>query len=667
MCDDHCGINVYFDGTKIVDIDGIKDHYWNKGRLCVKGRAGVDLVYAPDRILKPLKKTQSGWQEIGLEQALDEIAQKTRDIQKIYGDGSMCVWKGEAIGFAQQEGLYRRFIHALGSPNYFSNDTLCYAGRHIGYSTVVGVFYQSDFANSKCILMWGSNAPHAHPNVTQKIMAARKNGAKLIVIDPRLSVIARKADIFAQLKPGTDGALAHGIIRRLIEMDACDEAFINQYTIGFEKLKAYAQPFTPEMVEQETGVSTNTLNRICDCIARNRPQVTGYVGNGLEHHENGVNNVRAVACIDGIIGSFDTKGGSLLPEPPNLNKLTLYQEMPLKHIAPIGADDYPALYDLRRECHSMMAMDTILSGKPYPLKGMILSGANPVLTNPNSAKVSQALGSLDLFVVRELFMTETAKLADYVLPAASYLERTELHSHAMHQVITLTERLLSLPEVQDEYQFLHDLAHRLGIGEYFCWENEEELNQWLVEPLGVPLEEIKAHPEGYRYQIKRYQKYRSEPFKTASGKLDFASAYLKDLGYTELPEYQSPAYLAEPKEAFPFTMITGARKLMYYHSRNFNIERFRTAVPAPEIEMHPLDAQELDVNQNDIVNVTSSIGSIQIPVKITSPNEILPGVVQITHGWQEANVNLITPDHITDPIDGFPAIKSVEVFIEKDA
>lgn len=665
MCDDHCGINVHLEGDKIVDIDGNKDHPWNRGRICIKGRAGIDLVYAPDRIMKPLKKTDKGWQEIELDQALDEIADKIKAIKTEYGDGSMGVWKGEAIGFGQQEGLYRRFIHALGSPNYFSNDTVCYAGRYLGYSTVSGVYYNSDFDNSQCILIWGSNSPHAHPNVTQKIMRGKKNGAKLIVVDPRLSTLARKADIFAQVKPGTDGALAHGIVRRLIEMGVQDQNFINEYTVGFEKLKSYVQSFTPAFVEKETGIAPEMLEQICKTIAERAPQMTNYVGNGLEHHENGVNNIRAVCCIDGIMGSYDAKGGSLLPEFQDTNKLTLYEELPLKHIQPIGSEKYPVFYDLRQECHTMMLMDTILSEKPYPLKGLILSGANPAMTNPNSAKVKKALAALDLLVVRELFMTETAKLADYILPAASFFERSELHGHGIHQVVTLTEKIFTFPEVQDEYMFLHDLAHRLGAGDYFPWENEDALNEWLVEPGGVSLDEIKAHPEGYQYKPIRYQKYLTEPFKTPSGKLDFASKYLKELGYPELPEYKSPAYIAEPKPDFPFTMITGARKLVYYHSRNFNFKRFRTAIPSPEMEIHPLDAQKLDVTDNDSVKVTSAIGSIEIPVKITNDSEILPGVIQITHGWQEANVNLITPDNITDPIDGFPAMKSVEVKVEK--
>ena len=667
MCDDHCGINVYMEDNKIVDIDGNKDHIWNKGRLCVKGRAGIDLVYAPDRILKPLKKTKSGgWEEIELEQALDEIADKIKSIKAEYGDGSMGVWKGEAIGFGQQETLYRRFIHAIGSPNYFSNDTTCYAGRHLGYCTVSGLYYNSDFENSQCILIWGSNSPHAHPNMTQKIMRAKKNGAKLIVIDPRLSTLARKADIYAQIKPGTDGALAHGIVRRLIEMGVQDDSFIKAYTIGYEKLKDYVQSFTAEFVEKETGISPATLEHICETIAKRAPKTTSYVGNGLEHHENGVNNIRAVCCIDGIMGSYDVKGGSLLPEYLNANKLTLYDELPLKHIQPIGSDKYPVFYDLRQECHTMMLMDTILSEKPYPFKGLILSGANPAMTNPNSTKVRKALGSLDLFVVRELFMTETAKLADYILPAASFFERTELHGHALHQTTNLTERLFTYPEVQDEYQFLHDLAHRLGAGDYFPWENEEALNEWLVEPSGISIDEIKAHPEGFPYTPVRYQKYLTEPFKTASGKLDFASKYLKDFGYSELPEYHSPRYISEPNPEYSYTLVTGARKLIYYHSRNFNFKRFKTAIPTPEIEMHPLDAEKLGVKDDDLVKVTSDIGSIEIPVKITHELEIMQGVVQITHGWQEANVNLITPDNITDPIDGFPAMKSIEVKIERN-
>lgn len=671
MCDDHCGINVYLENDEIVDIDG-SNHYWNRGRICVKGRAGVDLFNGKDRILKPLKKANGKFVEIGLEQALNEISKKMLKIKEEYGARSFGIWKGEAVGFAQQEELARRFIHAFGSPNYFSNDSQCFVGRWIGYSLVAGSWMaQPDFENSKCILLWGANPPNAHPNMTQYIMRAKGKGAKIIAIDSRLSHIARQAHVFAQVRPGTDGALAHGIMRLLIEKDGIDKEFIRKYTQGYDKLKEYVKEFTDEYVERETGVDRNILHQIVDFIIQGRPHVINYVGNGLEHHENGINNIRACACIDALVAGFDQKGGNFMPEGFGQRKLTLYDELPLTHLKPIGADKFPVLYEYRQECHTMTAMNTILSQDPYPLKGMIIIGANPALTNPNTKKVVKALKSLDLLVVRELFMSETAELADYVLPAASYLERCEMHCHGMHQVVALTNRICTIPEVQDEYQFLHDIAHSVGIGEYFPWENEDKLNEWLVEPTDVSIDILKQNPEGYQYKPLRYKKWEEKlnngekPFNTKSGKIELYSEYLDSLGYDGLPVYKSPDYIENKDDEYPYTMITGARKLIYYHGRNRNFKRFRTAISGPEVELHPVDAAKLNVKDGDAVIITSQIGSLEIPVKIRHEKEIMPGMIQITHGWKEANVNLITHDDRFDPIDGFPLMKSVKVKIEK--
>ena len=665
MCDDHCGVNVHLDNGGIVDIDGFAEHPWNKGRMCVKGRAAIDMIYAPDRILEPMKRTEQGWKKIDLAEALDEIAARLQAIMERDGARSVSIWKGEAIGFAQQESLARRFCHALGTPNYLSNDSECYVGRYIGYSLVLGGLPVPDYANSDCIVLWGANPPYAHPHMTRMIMEARHKGARLIVIDPRLSAIARKADYYLPVRPGTDGALALGIMKLLIEREQYDQEFVKEFSVGFEKLARYTKKFTAEFVAAETGIDRGTLEKVASIIARSRPRVANYVGNGLEHHENGVNNVRAVACLDGLLGSLDHRGGNLLPESAGLSELTLYDEVPLRHLGPIGADIYPVLYDFRQECHTMTAMDTIMSGEPYPLRAMIITGANPVMTNPNSRKVARALQQLDLLVVRDLFMTETAELAHYFLPAASFLERSELHVHALYQRINLTRKLLSFPQCQDEYQFWHDLAHRLGAGSYFPWEDETVLNRWLLEPTGISLETLQAHPEGYGYKPVRYGKWREVPLNTPSQKFEFASDYLKEKGYPELPEYRSPGYLAGSSAEYPYTLITGARKLLYYHSRNRNFPRFRKAIPGPEVEIHPSDAEALGVKSGETVLVTSEIGALEIPAAVVENSEIIPGFLQITHGWKEANVNLITPDLKNDPISGFPLLKAIPVRIER--
>jgi anaerobic selenocysteine-containing dehydrogenase len=398
-------------------------------------------------------------------------------------------------------------------------------------------------------------------------------------------------------------------------------------------------------------------------MAEASPAVVNYVGNGLEHHENGINNIRAVACLDALLGALDRKGGNRLAEGFRSNRLTLYRERPLTELGPIGAERFPVLYGMRRECHTMTAMDTILSGRPYTLKAMLLTAANPAMTNPNTEKVIRALGALELFVVRDLFLTETARLAHYVLPAASFLERSELHVHAMFQVVTLSRKLLSFPGVQDEYRFWHDLAHRLGAGAYFPWKDEEELTRWLLEPSGLSLEQLAEHPEGSRTSPSAMRSGASSPWprRRESG---VRLAVPQDLGYPELPS-TAPAYRSAPDPEYPFVLVTGARKLLFYHSRYQNIERFARAGRNPEMEMHPDDAARLGLADGEPARVSSRVGTIQLPVTVTASNEILPGTVQITHGYRQANVNLLTPDDVFDPISGFPLLKALQVQVAR--
>ncbi len=667
MCDNRCGINVYVENGRIVEITGLKEHKWNHGRLCVKGRLGVDQVNAPDRILKPLKRVGSEWEEIDLDQAYDEIAEKIKKVQATWGNRAMGVWKGEALGFLTQEQLSRRFIHAIGSPNYFSNDSQCFVSRWIGYALVTGDWATQDFINSDCAVIWGSNPPYSQPNLTQSILKGRKEGGKLIVIDVRLSAIARQADEFIQILPGTDGALALGIARQLIEDNSICHTFIERYSLGYEEYARYVKEFTPERVEKETGIPAETVVHIARLIGNCRPKVCIYAGNGLEHHENGINNIRAIACLDGLLGNLDEVGGNFTAERPNLRNIDLYKEKPLRHLGPIGADKFPVLYDFRQECHTMSLMDTILSEKPYPLKGLILGGANPALTNPNTRKVIRALKSLDLFVVRDIFMTETAELADYFLPGATYLEQSELHVHPIHQIIGLSPEIVTFPDCDNEYIFWKKLASRLGVEDYFPWEDKNALNKWILKDTGITTEKLFDHPEGYEYKPRRFHKYREKELPTPSGKFEFASSYLKEYGYPYLPEYIPPTYMSEPDPDYPYILVTGARKVFYTHGRNRNFKRCRTAIPGPDIEIHPIDAEKLEVKTGDVVTVTSTVGSMDIPVKVVHSSNILPGVTQITHGWKESNVNLITHDDRNDPISGFPLMKSVEVKIERKA
>ncbi|MEW5815756.1 MAG: molybdopterin dinucleotide binding domain-containing protein [Spirochaetota bacterium] len=380
-----------------------------------------------------------------------------------------------------------------------------------------------------------------------------------------------------------------------------------------------------------------------------------------------MNTVRSIACLGALCGAVDIQGGDLWPEKMGERDLNLYAELPLTDQEPVGAGKFPVLYKFTRDCHTMTAMDYMLGNSGYPIRALILAGGNPANTNPNSEKVARAFSSLDLLVVRELFMSETARLAHYVLPAASFLERSELHFYDHYQWISLTKKILEIPGVTDEYSFWHDLAHRLGFGEkHFPWKTETEVNRWLLEPTGITLEKLTEHPEGLCYKPVRHRKFLEQPFPTPSGKFEFTSDYLKSLGFSALPEYIEPLYLRRSSAAFPLILITGARKIPYLHSRFRNIPRLHRRHPRAEVEIHPEDARKLDIHSNDQVRIVSEIGSIIVPARIVQATEIRAGVIQVTHGWvKEHNINRITYDLVNDPLSGFPQITSVPVRVER--
>ncbi|RKX80031.1 MAG: hypothetical protein DRP87_00920 [Spirochaetes bacterium] len=669
QCDMRCGIYVHIEDGLIKDISGMKAHPQNRGRVCQKGVAARDTVYHDERLLKPLKRSSNGsFSEISLPRAMDEIATKIEGIKEKSGARSIGIWKGEALGFAQQEKYARRFAHALGSPNYFSCDSQCFASRYIAYCLVQGFWNPSpDFENAKAIILWGTNPPSSHPTFMAPINRARKKGGKLVAIDPRLTNIANKADLFLQIKPGSDGALAWGLIRYLIESESYDKNFVEKYSTGFTELSAYSQHFKPSFVANETGLEESDVITLAEIIRENIPHIANYVGVSLEHQENGVQTIRTIACLGGLCGAVDIPGSDLWPEQMGEQNLNLYDEIPLIELKPIGAERFPLLYDFRKECHTMTAMDYILGKGEYPLRAMLLTGANPVITNPNAEKVKEAFSKLDLFVVRDLFLTETASLAHYILPAASFLERSELSFYPHYHWVSLSRKVLHIPDVVDEYSFWKELAQRLGFAEkFFPWENEEEVNRWMLEGTSVSIEALQENHHGMQYRPITYRKYLNTPFPTPSGKFEFFSEYLADRGYEGLPLYTKPFYSRENMNKYPFTLITGARNLVFTHSRFRNIYRFSRKYPHAVVEINSQDAAGLDIKDGDKVRIKSETGEVIVKAVLMHKGEIKPGMLQVTHGWGgNSNINRLTLDNVNDPISGFPQTTSIPVNINK--
>jgi len=460
----------------------------------------------------------------------------------------------------------------------------------------------------------------------------------------------------------------------MIKRNEIDHDFVDKFTVGYDKVVEYAKSFTPEYVAEITAISPAVIHQIVDEITKARPRLASWVGCGIEHQINGVNNIRAITMIDALAGATDRKGGMRTPMGFNLPDLTLYEKKPLLELDPIGAKRFPVIYEMRHECHTLMLMDQILSGKPYPFKGLVMSAANPVLTNANSGKVTKALSALDLFVVKDLFLTETARMADYVIPAASYLEREEMFFNGAMRAGFITGKYLDYG-LQTEYEFVKELAERMGAGEYFPWKDDHELNEWILKPTGYTTEDLHTAPGGFIFgdnpTEKHYQKAASgeKMFDTPTGKVEFYSMYLeaKNIpGIDALPQYHPPYYLAQPDPEYPFLLSTGARKQKYFHGRYRNIPQLYKAEPNGHLEMHPDDAKALGLKNGDRVRVTSRIDSFDTIVQVMHEKEIFKGSMQHTHGFVNENVNNITYDDVYDPISGFPVFKSIQVKVRKN-
>jgi formate dehydrogenase (coenzyme F420) alpha subunit len=665
MCSYRCGVDLEITNGQVEKVSGTKTNRFSEGALCVKGAAIKDLLYSPERLKKTLKKKGSGWQEIGLNTALDEIADKLASIIELSGSRSLAVWKGEALGSDQQRDLAHRFAHALGTPNILSNDTLCAVSKKGAIKSVIGSYPMPDIDNSKSIFIWGANPLASHYPLARKIIKGRKRGLKVVLIDPRRTTFSKHADHLVSIKPGSDGALALGMINVLVGSGRYDTYFVEKHTCGFTELAEYASGFNPEVVERETGVTPAELKMLCDLLFSTAPASSFMVGVGPEHHDNGFNNIRAIASLSALCGCLDRPGGNIITKKTSLNSAYPAPASLVKQ-KPIGADKYPVFFDNHLEGHTIEALNAVLTGIPYDLKAMILTGANPVLTNPNSSKVREALSSLELFVVRDLFMTETASLAHYVLPAASFLERSEIINYGLPQTIGLTNRVVTFDQCQDEYSFFKAIATRLGLKAWFPWVDEEELNRWLLEPVGITIEELSQKTEGFIFKPFQYEKFQTDGFKTPSGKIEFISEYLFNYGYDRLPVYEKAAcYSSIVKEEFNFIMITGGRNVRFNHSCYHNIPRLKKAFPHAELEIHPADAELLGLATGNQVKIRSAGGDLTAIVLVVAADDIVRGFVHLPHGYPDCNVNEISSEYPTDPISGFPAVKSVPVNITK--
>ena len=668
LCPWGCGMNLHVSEGRIVKAEGNPAHPLNKGRLCPKAAAVSDYVYSPDRLRYPLKKENGEWKRISWDEALDTVAEKLMQIKQTDGARAFAVIQGMAFlmhGFATTE-LLRRFTDAYGTPNVLSVDSICYRCRVIGYMATLGRWVFPDAENARCIVLWAHNpdascAPHAW-----RINKAMENGAKLVTIDPRRTPMAKKAHIHAQPRPGSDSALALGILNTIIKERLYDEEFVRQWTVGFDRLADHVEQYTPEQVEKVTWVPSQTIKEIARLYAATKPACIIQGTNALDQKSEGVQNARSIAILQAITGNYDVPGGFVAPPFLPRNPLRLPDMM---EGLPLGSDEFPLFYQifgrLFGEGQAMVLPEAILKKKPYPVKAVFVTGSNPVLTWPNSSKVREALEKVEFLVVMDLFMTETAKLAHLVLPAASFLETTDLvevYAEFCLPYTGLRQKVMQVDECWSDAEFWLRLARRMGYEKYFPWADPESVLDYTLVPSGLTVRDIREnHPGGLAYGSMKYQSYINKGFRTPSGKVELYSETLKGLGYDPLPVHREPpeSPLSNPELAreYPLILTTGARIREYLHSQYRNIDRLRRSSPEPVVEIHPTTAGEYGIGQGETVVVETKRGQIEVKAQVTE--DIVPGVLNIAHGWSQANVNLLTDETPADSIAGNPPLKAL--------
>jgi formate dehydrogenase (coenzyme F420) alpha subunit len=664
LCYHSCGCRVTVEDGRAVKIKGLESHPLNKGRLCPKGASALEVIYSPERIRRPLKRVNGEFTEVSWEQALDEIAEKLQDLKSRFGPQVLGVFSG-SIGVENLEmaGLVQRFKAAFGSPNFFSVESVCYRMR-IRVRQMTFGRYPVEEMDSNLYILWGHNPEESDFPLKFALKKNLERGAKLVVIDPKRIALADRADMYLRIRPGTDGALALALIHVMVKEDLCDRDFIEGHTTGFDRLVPHVRKYTPEWAEEITWVPAEDIRKLARLFAGTKG---ASIFQGTCTHDqtaNGTQNSRAFSILQAITGNINVPGGWVTAPAPRFGNIALPVEGD-----PIGSDQYPLFFEMWGKKSPYGVVTVVPESIPEKLKAFLVVGGNPLVSMPDSNAFREAFQKLDLLVVHDLFMTETAKLAHYVLPACSHLEKwgvayTYNVCHAIPFIMLRKKCIEPLHESRSEWKFLTELGRRLGLGREFPWKSEEEMVAFELAPSGYSFEDLlNEKPEGVFYAKKKYESP-DELFRSPSGRIEIYSEALKKVGFDPLPTFLEPErgpnrgdkeFLAK----YPLILSTGNRNLHYTHSQQRGVKALQRAYPEPLAEIGPKTAGKFGLKDGDPAVVETNRGQVRMRIRVDE--RVSEGVVLVPHGWGgEANANLLTDVQCREPIMGYPDMKSLQ-------
>nr|VFJ92027.1 MAG: Anaerobic selenocysteine-containing dehydrogenase [Candidatus Kentron sp. H]VFJ98623.1 MAG: Anaerobic selenocysteine-containing dehydrogenase [Candidatus Kentron sp. H] len=636
---------------------------------CAKLNAAADIVYSPKRLTSPLIREGKGstnFRAAFWDEALDRVVESFERHQWESGAHAIAWLRGMAADWGAPWDYANRLMNLFGSPNTIGNGSVCFVARDMAHSFVYGAMAFPEPKSSRCIIVWGKNDRNTTLGAAEGILYAKGQGARLIVIDPIETTMARKADIRLRIKPGHDGLLAMAMIHEIIANDLYDKDFVEKYTTGFDELKRAAERFPADAVADRIRIDANVIREVARIYATTKPACI-IDGNGLDMHRGMFDTTRAVAMLSALTGNLDKTGGNVLPQPIPVRNIQERDKLP-GDVVPITCD-YPLFNHFSETWGNQVqssVIDSILDGKPYSVKMVVVQSGNPLVTMADSNRTRRAFQRLDTLVVIDMFMTETAKLADVILPAATCFEKTQLNRAAIRNNPIILQNAVIPPvgNAWPDWKILFELARRLGFEKEFPWESAEEAIDYQLAPTGVDVEALRRHPNGLRIEEPLYEKYRTREFKTPSGKVEFYSRTLANAAQPGVPfesgEMENPIGFAEQEKDYPFLAISGSRDIRFTNSQFRTIPALLRNESGCVVDIHPEDAEKKAIRDRDPVKIETPTGSIEMPARTSTV--VRPGTVRIAWGWGDYdprfNLNNLTGDHRKNPITGTTTSRS---------
>lgn len=675
----HCGINAYIKDGKVIKIEGIDGHPSSDGRLCTKGMANREYIYREDRIKTPLKRVgkrgEGKFEPISWEEAYAEIAKGLNSCKEKYGAESVAFYSGYSKWYRQ---MLRRLAYAFGSPNYGCESSACYTAAFMAWKVAAGEQGSPDMGNSDLFLGWAFNPFYSSYMGANRAMELKEKGLKFLIVDTRRTPATEKlADLFLQPKTGTDGALAHAIANVLIENGWIDRPYIDAYVYGFDEYAEYVKQFNEENVEDITGVPYAQVAAAAKLIHENPRMSCNESSAPLCHHRNGLQNYRSVMALLAITGNFDRTGGQKLSVHSYMHVACgfetkeneyLYENRPKDVKEPVGAERFPLWNYLEGEMQAMDLPRQILEGKPYPLRGVFALGLNARMF-PDSGRMFRALEDLDFFVDTDLFMTDTAMWADIVLPACTSFERGEFKPYPGGVAWYTSPVIERLGEAKSDVEICTELARAMDLPDEILKKGYEYFIQhYILDDFGVTVEQLKKADLPIKIAdvtLHEDMEMLKKGLNTPTGKFELKSAIIEqhpEWGLNPLPTYIDPLDDADPG-VFPFVFTSGSRIPGAIHSRLHNVPRNRSLRPDPTADMNRADCEQLGVKEGDEIEISTLRGSITVKVHPTL--SVPEGLVNMFHGYSEADAESIMDGDHLDPYSGFPAYRSTRCAVKK--